>query len=647
MSEKNDPDGNPWMKSLLIWLGVVVALILFVSMFDSRARTVAGEGIPYSEFLQRVDEGSVKEVAIAPDVVSGKFTNDTAFRTMAPDDPRLIDRLTAKGIKFSAQPKDEPSFWMILIYQSLPFILILGIAFFVLRQMQKGSGSGAMGFGKSKAKMLTEKHGKVTFDDVAGIDESREELQEIVDFLKDPTKFARLGGKIPKGALLVGSPGTGKTLLARAVAGEANVPFFTISGSDFVEMFVGVGASRVRDMFEQAKKNAPCIVFIDEIDAVGRHRGAGLGNGNDEREQTLNQLLVEMDGFEANEGIIIIAATNRPDVLDPALLRPGRFDRQVVVPRPDIIGREKILAVHTKKIPLAPDVDTRTIARGTPGFSGADLANLANEAALLAARKGKRLVAMSEFEEAKDKVMMGAERKSMVMTEDEKKATAYHESGHALVSLHVPGCDPLHKVTIIPRGRALGVTWNLPERDRFSMSMKQMKARLALCFGGRIAEQIIYGKDELNTGASNDIQQATDMARSMVMEYGMSEKLGWLRYRDNQDEVFLGHSVARSQTVSEDTARTIDQEVRRLIEEAESTARKVLTDNLHELHRLAEALLEWESLSGDEAKRAIAGEDIGRGEGDKNRPAALVGGSSIPKTRRPKGGLGGPAAQGV
>ncbi|WP_136163607.1 ATP-dependent zinc metalloprotease FtsH [Sphingomonas flavalba] len=648
MNENKEPDGNPWMKSLLIWLGVVVALILFVSMFDSRARTTAADGIAYSEFLQRVDEGSVKEVAIAPDMVSGKFTNDTSFRAMAPADPTLVSRLSAKGVKFSAQPKDEPSFWMILLYQSLPFLLILGIAFFVLRQMQKGSGSGAMGFGKSKAKMLTEKHGKVTFDDVAGIDEAREELQEIVDFLKDPTKFARLGGKIPKGALLVGSPGTGKTLLARAIAGEANVPFFTISGSDFVEMFVGVGASRVRDMFEQAKKNAPCIVFIDEIDAVGRHRGAGLGNGNDEREQTLNQLLVEMDGFEANEGIIIIAATNRPDVLDPALLRPGRFDRQVVVPRPDIEGREKILAVHMKKLPLAPDVDSRTIARGTPGFSGADLANLANEAALLAARKGKRLVAMQEFEEAKDKVMMGAERKSMVMTEDEKKATAYHEAGHALVSLHVDGCDPLHKVTIIPRGRALGVTWNLPERDRFSMSMKQMKARLALCFGGRIAEQLIYGKDALNTGASNDIQQATDMARSMVMEYGMSEKLGWLRYRDNQDEVFLGHSVARSQTVSEETARLIDSEVRRLIEEAEGTARKVLTDNLHQLHRLAEALLEYETLNGEEAKRAIAGEDLGRNEGDKSRPAPLVsGGSSIPKTRRPKGGFGDPSPQGA
>ncbi len=651
MSDNKDPQGgnngtNPWMKSLFIWAGILLALVLFVQIVDGGGRSSAANGIAYSDFLNRIDEGSVKSVTIGKDIVSGELANGEKFRTYAPQDVQLVDRLKEKGVAFSAEPEQQTSVWLILLYQSLPFLLILGIAFFVMRQMQKNAGSGAMGFGKSKAKLLTEKHGRVTFDDVAGIDEAREELQEIVDFLKDPTKFAKLGGKIPKGALLVGSPGTGKTLLARAIAGEANVPFFTISGSDFVEMFVGVGASRVRDMFEQAKKNAPCIVFIDEIDAVGRHRGAGLGNGNDEREQTLNQLLVEMDGFEANEGIIIIAATNRPDVLDPALLRPGRFDRQVVVPRPDIEGREKILAVHMKKVPLAPDVDPRTIARGTPGFSGADLANLVNEAALLAARKGKRLVAMSEFEEAKDKVMMGAERKSMVMTEDEKKSTAYHEAGHALVSLHVPGCDPLHKVTIIPRGRALGVTWNLPERDRYSMSMKQMKARLALCFGGRIAEQLIYGEDELNTGASNDIQQATDMARAMVMEYGMSEKLGWLRYRDNQDEVFLGHSVARTQSISGETAKLIDQEVRRLIEEAEATARTVLTEHLDELHRLAAALLEYETLNGEEAKKAIKGEDIGREDPSNKRPILPVAGSSIPSTRRP-GGIGGPAPQGA
>ena len=646
-----DPNGgssNPWMKSLFIWAGILLALILFVQIVDGGGRAAAGQAVAYSEFLSKVDDGQVRDVAIGKETVSGHYTSGEAFRTNAVPDPELTKRLRDHNVQFAGQPEQQTSIWIYLLMQSLPFLLILGIAFFIMRQMQKNAGSGAMGFGRSKAKLLTEKHGRVTFDDVAGIDEAREELQEIVDFLKDPTKFARLGGKIPKGALLVGPPGTGKTLLARAIAGEANVPFFTISGSDFVEMFVGVGASRVRDMFEQAKKNAPCIVFIDEIDAVGRHRGAGLGNGNDEREQTLNQLLVEMDGFEANEGIIIIAATNRPDVLDPALLRPGRFDRQVVVPRPDIDGREKILAVHMKKVPLAPDVDPRTIARGTPGFSGADLANLVNEAALLAARKGKRLVAMKEFEEAKDKVMMGAERKSMVMTEDEKKATAYHEAGHALVSLHVPGCDPLHKVTIIPRGRALGVTWNLPERDRYSMTMKQMKARLALCFGGRIAEQLIYGQDELNTGASNDIQQATDMARAMVMEYGMSEKLGWLRYKDNQEEVFLGHSVSRAQHVSEETARLIDAEVRRLIEEAEATARGVLTEHIEELHRLAGALLEYETLNGEESKKAIRGEDIGREDPANRRPLVPVSGTSIPSTRRPRGGaIGGPAPQGA
>lgn len=486
MNDDKTPGGNPWAKSLLIWVGILAGLALFVSIFDSGRKDAGRNALPYSEFIAKVEDGSVKDVKIAGDVISGTLGNGESFRTNKPADPGLIDRLTKANVRFSAEPEEGASIWLIILYQALPFVLMIGLAVFVMRQMQKNAGSGAMGFGKSRARMLTQKEGRVTFDDVAGIDEAREELQEIVDFLKDPTKFARLGGKIPKGALLVGSPGTGKTLLARAIAGEAGVPFFTISGSDFVEMFVGVGASRVRDMFAEAKKNAPCIVFIDEIDAVGRHRGAGLGNGNDEREQTLNQLLVEMDGFEANEGIIIVAATNRPDVLDPALLRPGRFDRQVVVPRPDIEGREKILGVHTKKLPLAPDVDIRTIARGTPGFSGADLANLANEAALLAARKVKRLVAMLEFEEAKDKVMMGAERRSMVMTEDEKKATAYHEAGHALVSLHVPGADPLHKVTIIPRGRALGVTWNLPERDRYSMNMKQMKARLALAFGSTL-----------------------------------------------------------------------------------------------------------------------------------------------------------------
>lgn len=648
MQDDKEPQGNPWMKSVMIWSGILLAMLLVASMFGGAAQPVGG-AMAYSEFRQKVEEGAVKDVVLSEDKVTGTLSNGDRFTANVVRDPELLKILNDNNVKYDGKATEAPNFWMYMLIQSLPFILILGIAFFVFRQVQKNNGSGAMGFGKSRAKMLTEKQGKVTFDDVAGIDEAREELEEIVEFLKDPTKFSKLGGQIPKGALLVGSPGTGKTLLARAIAGEAGVPFFTISGSDFVEMFVGVGASRVRDMFEQAKRNAPCIVFIDEIDAVGRHRGAGLGNGNDEREQTLNQLLVEMDGFEANEGIIIVAATNRPDVLDPALLRPGRFDRQVVVPRPDIEGRQKILEVHTRKKPLAPDVDLRRIARGTPGFSGADLANLCNEAALLAARKGKRLIASDEFEEAKDKVMMGAERRSMAMTEDEKKSTAYHEAGHALVSLHVDGCDPLHKVTIIPRGRALGVTWNLPERDRYSMSMKQMKARLALCFGGRIAEQLIYGKDELNTGASNDIQQATDMARSMVMEYGMSEKLGWLRYRDNQDEVFLGHSVSRAQNMSEETAKLIDAEVRRLVEEGEKTARKVLTDHLDELHLLAGALLEYETLSGEEAKRAIKGEDIGReNDADKgNKPLAGHAGSLPQIKRKPRGPFGDARPQGA
>ena len=639
---------NSNFQKLAIWVAILVLLAALFNLFNNPTQSRRGSEITYSEFIAAVDSGNVSDATIAGNRIYGTMRDGgSTFSTYAPQDPTLVERLEKKGIKFRARPSDEdvPSI-MGMLLNWFPMLLLIAVWIFFMRQMQSGSGR-AMGFGKSRAKLLTERHGRVTFEDVAGVDEAKDDLQEIVEFLRDPQKFQRLGGRIPRGALLVGPPGTGKTLLARAIAGEANVPFFTISGSDFVEMFVGVGASRVRDMFEQAKKNAPCIIFIDEIDAVGRHRGAGLGGGNDEREQTLNQLLVEMDGFEANEGIIIIAATNRPDVLDPALLRPGRFDRQVVVPRPDIEGRQKILEVHMKKVPLAPDVDARTIARGTPGFSGADLANLVNEAALLAARMGKRLVAMKEFELAKDKVMMGAERKSMVMTEDEKKATAYHESGHALVSLHVDGCDPLHKVTIIPRGRALGVTWNLPERDRYSMSMKQMKARLALCFGGRIAEQLIYGADALNTGASNDIQQATDMARSMVMEYGMSEKLGWLRYRDNQEEVFLGHSVARSQSVSEETARLIDQEVRLLIEEAEATARKVLTDNLDELHRLAAALLEYETLTGEEAKKAIAGEDIGREDPSARRPALPTVGSSIPSTRRPRGGIGGPAPQGA
>ena len=523
-------------------------------------------------------------------------------------------------------------------------LLLIGIWIFFMRQMQAGGGK-AMGFGKSKARLLTEKSGRVTFEDVAGIDEAKQELEEIVEFLKDPHKFQRLGGKIPKGCLLVGPPGTGKTLLARAIAGEANVPFFTISGSDFVEMFVGVGASRVRDMFEQGKKNAPCIIFIDELDAVGRHRGAGLGGGNDEREQTLNQLLVEMDGFESNEGVILIAATNRPDVLDPALLRPGRFDRQVMVPNPDILGREKILKVHMRKVPLGTDVDARVIARGTPGFSGADLANLVNEAALLAARMGKRLVSMAEFEAAKDKVMMGAERRSMVMTDDEKRLTAYHEAGHAIVGLHVPKHDPLHKVTIIPRGRALGLTMSLPERDRYSYSKLELESRIAMTFGGRIAEELVFGFDNITTGAGNDIKQATDMARRMVTEYGFSEKLGPLRYTDNEEEVFLGHSVTQHKNVSDATAKLIDDEIRQLIDNGEVTARKVLTEHRDELEKLAVALLEYETLSGDEVAALLRGEPIVRPTDDEPTPTPRDSGrkSSVPSSgtakKGPQGGL--------
>jgi cell division protease FtsH len=508
-------------------------------------------------------------------------------------------------------------------------LLLIGVWIFFMRQMQSGGGK-AMGFGKSRARLLTERVGRVTFEDVAGIDEAKQELEEVVDFLKDPQKFQRLGGKIPKGVLLVGPPGTGKTLLARAIAGEANVPFFTISGSDFVEMFVGVGASRVRDMFEQGKKNAPCIIFIDEIDAVGRHRGAGLGGGNDEREQTLNQLLVEMDGFEANEGVILIAATNRPDVLDPALLRPGRFDRQVVVPNPDVMGREQILKVHMRKVPLAPDVDPRVVARGTPGFSGADLANLVNEAALLAARKNKRLVTMADFEDAKDKVLMGAERRSMVMTDEEKKLTAYHEAGHAIVGLNVPQYDPLHKVTIIPRGRALGVTMSLPERDRLSMSRQYCVSRLAMVFGGRVAEELVFGHENVTNGATDDIRQATRLSRAMIMEWGMSEKLGPVRYNANEQEVFLGHSVTQSQNLSEATAELIDSEIRKLIDDAEGHARRILTERRGDLETLANALLEHETLSGEEVKALLRGEQIVRPTDD--RPSDSGRRSSVPPT---------------
>ena len=519
----------------------------------------------------------------------------------------MVQRLYGKGVAITARAQGDSVPWFVsLLVSWLPFIALIGVWIFLSRQMQ-GAGGKALGFGKTRAKLLTEAHGRVTFEDVAGVDEAKQDLQEIVEFLRDPGKFQRLGGRIPRGVLLVGPPGTGKTLIARAVAGEANVPFFTISGSDFVEMFVGVGASRVRDMFEQAKKNAPCIIFIDEIDAVGRHRGAGLGGGNDEREQTLNQLLVEMDGFEANEGIILIAATNRPDVLDPALLRPGRFDRQVIVPNPDVVGREQILKVHVRKVPLAPDVNLKTIARGTPGFSGADLANLVNEAALMAARRNKRMVTQAEFEDAKDKVMMGAERKSLVMTEEEKMLTAYHEGGHAILALNVKATDPVHKATIIPRGRALGMVMQLPERDKLSMSYEQMTSRLAIMMGGRVAEEMIFGKEKVTSGAQSDIEQATRLARMMVTRWGFSPELGAVSYGENQDEVFLGMSVARTQNVSEATAQKIDIEIRRLVEEAHAEARRILEEKRADLEVLAKGLLEFETLSGDEIKDLLAG----------------------------------------
>ena len=597
-------------KNLAAWAIIVIFLLAIFNLFQDNSSQNRQVSLPYSEFLAQVKLNNVNDVTIKENNIIGHFQSGEEFTTYTPNDPTLITKLTESGVKVTAAPLDErvsPILGMLLNW--LPMLLFIGVWIFFMRQMQGGKG-GAMGFGKSKARLLTEKQGKVTFEDVAGVDEAKDELEEIIEFLKNPQKFQKLGGKIPKGVLLVGPPGTGKTLLARAVAGEANVPFFTISGSDFVEMFVGVGASRVRDMFEQGKKNAPCIIFIDEIDAVGRHRGAGLGGGNDEREQTLNQLLVEMDGFETNEGVILIAATNRPDVLDPALLRPGRFDRQVVVPNPDILGREKILKVHMKKISVAKNVDPRIIARGTPGFSGADLANLINEAALLAARKSKLNVGMIELEQAKDKVMMGAERRSMVMTEDEKKMTAYHEAGHALVMLQVEGHEPLHKVTIIPRGRALGVTMWLPERDKLSQTRTELEALIASMFGGRVAEELIYGKKNITTGAGNDIQQATNLARRMVMEFGFSDKLGPLRYETNQEEVFLGHSVAQQRNISDDTARLIDEEVRRLVEEGEKTSRKILTKHIEDLHKIAKGLLEYETLSAEDIDNILKGKEL-------------------------------------
>ncbi|PGH54187.1 cell division protein FtsH [Azospirillum palustre] len=644
---------NNFGKNLALWIIIGLLLVALFNLFQSSSTRSPQTTVPFSELLAEVDRGQVADVTIKGNQVSGHFSDGRSFSTYVPPEAGLVERLTNKNVRINAVPDDSnvPSLFSVLL-SWFPMLLLIGVWIFFMRQMQSGGGK-AMGFGKSRARLLTEKVGRVTFDDVAGIDEAKQELTEIVEFLKDPQKFQRLGGKIPKGCLLVGPPGTGKTLTARAVAGEANVPFFTISGSDFVEMFVGVGASRVRDMFEQGKKNAPCIIFIDEIDAVGRHRGAGLGGGNDEREQTLNQLLVEMDGFEANEGVILIAATNRPDVLDPALLRPGRFDRQVVVPNPDVLGREKILKVHMRKVPLSPDVDAKVIARGTPGFSGADLANLVNEAALLAARIGKRVVGMSEFENAKDKVMMGAERRSMVMTEDEKKLTAYHEAGHAICAIHCADSDPVHKATIIPRGRALGMVMRLPEGDRISLSQAKLLADLTVAMGGRIAEELIFGKERVTTGASGDIKMATEMSRRMVTEWGMSEKLGPLLYGEPTQEVFLGHSVTQHKNMSDRTAQLVDEEIRRIVDESYDRARTILTENIDQLHTLAKGLLEYETLSGDEINRLLRGEPILRDDDRETmpvppRPTTGSGRRSSvpPSTGQESGGMG-PEPQGT
>ncbi len=625
-------------RNFAVW--VIIAMLLFAlfNLFQQPGGSTRADTLSYSEFIAKVEAGAVRDVTIAGDQITGKLNDGKAFETVAPNDPNLVTTLSEKGVNISAQPSNSEGAFPGMLLSWFPILLMIAVWIFFMRQMQAGSGK-AMGFGKSKAKLLTERHGRVMFEDVAGVDEAKEDLEEVVEFLRDPHKFQRLGGKIPKGALLVGPPGTGKTLLARAVAGEANVPFFTISGSDFVEMFVGVGASRVRDMFEQAKKNAPCIIFIDEIDAVGRHRGAGLGGGNDEREQTLNQLLVEMDGFEANEGVILVAATNRPDVLDPALLRPGRFDRQIVVPNPDVKGREKILKVHMRNVPLAPDVNAKTIARGTPGFSGADLANLVNEAALLAARRSRRLVTQSDFEDAKDKVMMGAERRSMAMNEEEKRLTAYHEGGHAIVAMNVPAADPVHKATIIPRGRALGMVMQLPEGDRYSMKFKQMTSRLAIMMGGRVAEELTFGAENVTSGAQSDIDQATKLARAMITQWGYSKELGMVSYGDNQEEVFLGHSVARTQNVSEETARKIDAEIKRLVDDGYKTARTILTKKKKDLEALAQGLLEYETLTGDEITELLKGNPPSRDDDDNAKPKAKPG-SSVPVTKKKKGDEG-------
>ncbi len=599
-------------KNLLLWVVIGLTMMSVFNMFTMP--NGKSEAMTYSSFVDKVNQGMVEQVTINEHHISGQYRDLSgemkSFSLQAPDDPNLMQRLLDNQVEVDVKAPAEVPFLLSILISWFPMLLLIGVWIFFMRQMQGGGKGGAMGFGKSKAKLLTEHTNRVTFEDVAGCDEAKQEVTEVIEFLRDPSKFTRLGGKIPKGVLLVGPPGTGKTLLGRAIAGEAEVPFFSISGSDFVEMFVGVGASRVRDMFEQAKKNAPCIVFVDEIDAMGRHRGAGVGGGNDEREQTLNQMLVEMDGFEANEGVIIVAATNRPDVLDPALLRPGRFDRQVVVGNPDLNGRVQILKVHMKKVPLASDVDVKVIARGTPGFSGAELANLVNEAALNAARFGRDKVSAADFDEAKDKVMMGTERRSMAMTEDEKKLTAYHEGGHALVAVHCPASDPIHKMTIIPRGQALGMVMRLPEKDEYSQSREKMHESLAIAMGGRVAEELIFGYDKVTSGASSDIQMATNLARNMVTKWGLSDKLGPLLYTENEQEVFLGRSVAQQQHVSDETARLIDAEIRRFVDDAYDRAKKILTEHLDDLHKLAQAALEYETLSGDEINDVLAGKPI-------------------------------------
>jgi cell division protease FtsH len=602
---------NPFYKNLALWMVIGLVVVLLFNVFGGLSEKTTFEP-NYSDFLKNVDAGLVQSVTIRGNLVTGKLKDGGEFRTYVVESQDFVKLLRDKNVKISVRPVDQNPWYMSLLISWFPMILFIGVWIFFMRQMQ-GGGAKALSFGKARARLISEKHNKITFVDVAGVDEAKEELREIIEFLKDPQKFQKLGGKIPKGVLLVGPPGTGKTLLAKAIAGEANVPFFSISGSDFVEMFVGVGASRVRDLFEQGKKHAPCIIFMDEIDAVGRHRGAGLGGGHDEREQTLNQLLVEMDGFETNEGVILIAATNRPDVLDPALLRPGRFDRQVVVPRPDVKGREEILRVHARRIPLGPDVDLKVLARGTPGFSGADLANLVNEAALLAARHSKKLVEMFDFESAKDKVLMGVERRSMIISEEEKRTIAYHEAGHTLVAHTLPGADPVHKVTIIPRGRALGLTQQLPADDKYNYSRDYLMNRITILLGGRAAEEMVL--QQQTTGAGDDLEKATEMARKMVCEWGMSEKLGPLTFGKREEHIFLGREFARHQDYSEETAVLIDAEVKQIILDSAARARSILEEQIARLHRLAKALLEHESLDAEEITRVLAVEPHGALEG--------------------------------